>query len=281
MSFDKTKCIKFELTALTGSNKVGILKTDEDGYIDGMSLGAINVFNSRGEFYVGDCQEVLDLFSDGSKFMAQVKDGRTKAENGHPVPMPNESYESFAIRWSRVNEPRVCAHHNRIYLGKSSVKTPNDLQIVPIYGRTRPSGELMYVLEEDLKRPEINVCFSLRGATQDDLRAGINYKYIREIYTFDKVNDPGINVAKRWNSIALESEGRLLIPSDTTTMQTITADAEMLQRINSRMSNSRFAAESAGTLMDVGDLMRHLGYRHNVDMNSARGWRGWLNDKVR
>ena len=62
MSFDKTKCIHFGFTALVGTNKVGLLKQDSDGYIDGLSVGALNTFNTKGDFYVGDCQEVLDLF---------------------------------------------------------------------------------------------------------------------------------------------------------------------------------------------------------------------------
>jgi hypothetical protein len=282
MSFDKTKCVHFGFTALVGTNKVGLLKQDSDGYIDGLSVGALNTFNAKGDFYVGDCQEVLDLFHEGSYFMRQVRDGRCKAENGHPSPMPGESYENFAIRWGRINEARVCAHHANIYLGKSTVKAPNGANLIPIFSRTKPNGELGYVLEQDLKSPEINICFSMRGATEDITSSlGINHKYVRELYAYDKVNDPGIPSAKRWNSIALEHDGRMVVPASSKGEINITADIEMLNRISREMNKSTLTGESHGSLMNIGQLAKCLGYQHNPNMNSARGWRGWLNDQLR
>ena len=50
--------IKFTCTSLAGSNRVGTLKKDAQGYYE-VVVGALNVFNSAGQFYVYEQAKAL------------------------------------------------------------------------------------------------------------------------------------------------------------------------------------------------------------------------------
>jgi hypothetical protein len=64
------------------------------------------------------------------------------------------------------------------------------------------------VLKEQLENAKENVCFSIRSITDDYRDAtGQVFKIIKEIYTWDYVNEPGISAARKWLSPALESLG--------------------------------------------------------------------------
>jgi hypothetical protein len=49
------------------------------------------------------------------------------------------------------------------------------------------------------------VCFSVRSLTDDKIEGGRLVKHIRTIVTWDYVNEPGIDIARKWNSPSLES----------------------------------------------------------------------------
>lgn len=277
--------MRFGVSALVGTNKAGVLRQDEKGYINGLVLGALNSFNARGEYYVGDDQEVMALFREGSDFLIRLKDGRVSGENGHPEPLPGECEEAFICRFNRVNESRVCCFHAEIALSEKSVKTADGSNVIPVYGKTAPSGELVHVMTEALRRPEENICFSLRGATFDRLQSGIKYRHLRQIVTYDKVIDPGIGAAKKWNAISLESANsskHLVARSDDLGFAGYRdADSDDIRRAIEYSRRVGLAVENTNALMSFGDVLANTGFTYNPDMNSARGWRGWVNDAVR
>lgn len=281
----KASSIRFGVSALVGTNKAGVLRQDEQGYINGLVLGALNSFNARGEYYVGDDAEVMGLFKEGSDFLIRLKDGRVSGENGHPEPLPGECEEAFVCRFNRVNESRVCCFHAEIALAEQSVKTADGNNVIPVYGKTAPSGELIYVMTEALRRPEENICFSLRGATFDRVQHGIKYRHLRQIVTYDKVNDPGLSAAKKWNAISLESASmsQALVSRQDDPGFTGCKDLEYSDICRAIEYSKRvgLAVESTNQLMTFGELLANVGFAHNPDMNSARGWRGWVNDAVR
>ena len=274
----KEQMIQFGVSSLAGTNKAGHLKQDEQGFVDGLCLGAICSMNTKGEVYDID-DIVLNLFSDASGFMRQVRDGRAKGENGHPEMLPGEDEESFVHRFMKINENRECAFHAKIYLASKPVAGNGGPSILPIYGKTAPSGELGYVLQGAIARPEENICFSVRGATINQPRHGITYRYLRDIVAFDKVNDSGLPDAVKWKSIALESAGRSLSDLTSANPYMLEKSVNEVATMRDRMVTSGLAAESA--LMNIGDLLKMCGYQHNPDMGGARGWRGWVNDDVR
>jgi len=194
--------IRFGCTALTGTNKVGTLRQDEDGYYE-MVVGALNVFNSAGQFYL--YEQSKSLFDNSSQFMRRVTKGALRGENGHPKPQVGQKESDYARRIMSIYEERVCCHHKEIYLDDQKIKDEKGQPVIAIMSKVKPAGELGYVLENALKNKDENVCFSIRSFTKDFYDKGVIKKILQTVITFDLVNEPGISYANKYNSPALES----------------------------------------------------------------------------
>lgn len=200
----------FSCTSLEGVNKVGTLKKDEDGYRT-MVVGALNVFNSGGQFYAHD--EAVNLFNESGAFMRRVNRAALRAEVGHPKPPPMSAdpaqrkiqEQEFARRCMTIDDNNVCAQHRRVWLDYNAVKDGRGKPVIAIMSSVIPSGEKFEFLERQLSNPHENVCFSIRAFTNNTMWQGIEKRVLREIITFDNVNEPGISVAEKYFSPALES----------------------------------------------------------------------------
>jgi hypothetical protein len=49
------------------------------------------------------------------------------------------------------------------------------------------------------------VCFSIRSLTYDYPQGGIIHRILKNVITFDYVNEPGIHIAEKYKAMALES----------------------------------------------------------------------------
>lgn len=194
----------YSCTALNGKNKVGTLKPDGNGYYD-VVLGAVNVYNSRGEFY--SAEPAVKLMEDGGILQRRWKNGNLRSEYGHPKFLPGMSKKDFLFRIMDTWEQCVCAHIKKVELDDSgSVKDEAGNSVIAFRGRIIPSGPFGDVLRRQLDNPDENVCFSIRSITDDVMEpSGRVVKRLREIYTWDYVNEPGISSAMKWNSPSLES----------------------------------------------------------------------------
>jgi hypothetical protein len=201
----------FECTALKGTNKVGNLKADADGYYNNVVLGALNVFNSRGQFYTLD--GARHLFEASSAFMRRVNAGSLYGENGHPR-QGNLSNREFMNRVMDIYEPNIAHHIRRVHLDSGSVKDSKGKVIVSIMGEVKPTGAAGHSLKEGLENRHQNVCFSIRSLTQDDMVGGIVQKSLQTIITFDTVVEPGIATATKWKNPSLESYAEVPFTSD-------------------------------------------------------------------
>lgn len=194
--------IKFACTAMAGMNKVGNIKPDARGYYP-MVVGALNMFNSAGMYYV--YEEIKELFESSSSFMRRVKSGALRAEYGHPRCLPGMSHQDYVRRLNDILESNTCCTHRDIELDFKNYTGKDGKPIVAIISSVQPSGPLGSVLEKQLKNPDENVCFSVRSFTHDWLDNGIVKRAIKNLVTFDYVNEPGMSVATKYNSPALES----------------------------------------------------------------------------
>ena len=195
--------INYSCTALLGSNKSGVLKPDADGYYT-VVLGALNFFNSAGQYYPLEPAE--KLFADSSILVRRARSGDLRMEYGHPKFMPGMTKKDYLYRIMDIHEPSTCGHIAEVWLDKNQVKDKSGNPIIAIIGKIRPSGPYGNVLKDQLDNPKENVCFSIRSIT-DDYRdaSGQVFKVLKEIYTWDYVNEPGISAAKKWMSPALEA----------------------------------------------------------------------------
>lgn len=193
--------VRFACTSLAGVNKAGTLKKDAQGYYE-VVVGALNIFNSAGQYYV--YERTQELFKGSSQLMRRVNRGALRGEYGHPKKLPGMTNDQFANRVMSIYEENVCCHFRDITLDFERVKDENGKPVIAIVAWVTPSGPNGPALQKSLDNPNENVCFSIRAFT-DDYREGMVYKrLLRTIVTWDYVNEPGISVAEKFKAPSLE-----------------------------------------------------------------------------
>lgn len=190
--------IKYASTALAGSNKIGKLTPDEDGYYE-LCLGALNIFNSSGIWY--DYEASKHVFDNSSTFMRRMKSGNLYAEEDHPPFKPGMSYEEYVHRIKFIDTKNVCAHIKDVEL-IACEEVPGRMLIL---GKVKPDRERGQYLKAALDNPKQNVCFSLRSLVDERFVDGRKVRIITDLITFDWVIEPGLEVAHKYNAPGLES----------------------------------------------------------------------------
>ena len=191
--------LTFNNTALMGTNKVGDLKCDENGYYY-VCLGALEYPNSYGATY--DLNPGKELLSSTSPFMRQIKKGQLWGEYGHPE-KDGLTNEQYLQRIYTVRE-KYQSHHIREVIIDENATDVNGRKFIAIYGWVKPSGPYAQYLEKQLKDKDQCVSFSIRSLTNDKMVGGKLTKALVTIITWDYVGEPGLDVATKWNSPALE-----------------------------------------------------------------------------
>jgi hypothetical protein len=185
-----------------GSNKQGIIRPDSDGYYT-VVLGALDFHNSAGQFYSFEGSK--QVFEDSSSFMRRVQAGSLRGECGHPRKLPGMSTRDFISRVLDIEETNVSHHIKEITIERSKVKDKSGRPCVAIIGKVKPAGPKGSALQAAFENKHENICFSIRSLTEDVVSPGSWTKNIKTCVTFDWVNEPGIHVAQKYFSPALES----------------------------------------------------------------------------
>lgn len=193
----------YQNSTIIGTTKVGSIKPDANGYRE-VVLGAFNCNNSGGAFY--PLEPVKNLLVSSSSLMRRLKDRALRSEYGHPRRNQMSPVE-FLSRVLDIHEQSTCNHILKLELDEERVIDKDTNQKVSaIIGWITPSGPYGNALEKQFENPEENVCFSIRSITNDSTNSqGQLVKAIKEIVTWDYVNEPGIKYAKKYYSPALES----------------------------------------------------------------------------
>jgi hypothetical protein len=205
--------IKFTATKLAGTNKVGVIKPDSDGYYT-MVIGGLNAFNSVGEYYT--LEGARQLFEGSSALMRRIKNGCLKGETGHPKfeevlgANKDERIQRYMQRILAIDERNTCCFFREVWLDPDYGKTHPEFKnpnLVAIMAKIKPAGPRGAALEAAFNNPGENVCFSIRALTRDYYQRGTNYRVLQNIVTWDWVTEPGLANATAFSSPALESLG--------------------------------------------------------------------------
>lgn len=205
---------RYGCTALAGTNKVGDLKPDANGYRD-VVLGGFNVFNSGRAFYSYG-PSVRGLFENSSAFQRRVKRGSLFGECGHPKQF-GLNLQQFMQRVMMIDETNVGHHIAEVWADDTLFRGADGQPIVTIMGKVKPEGPKAEALESLFQNPKANVCFSIRSLTDDKPIRGVMNKEVRTIITWDSVIEPGIAMANKWDCPSLESfaeDGQLIVTRD-------------------------------------------------------------------
>lgn len=202
--------IFFTQTQLVGTNKLGILPKDKDGYYT-QAIGGLNIHNTSGHLYTAEA-EVRALFTDAASFfMKNIRDGTLRGEVDHPEWPHDMPEDAYAARMLEIRPTNTCVHWADIWLDDTLNKNEDGSPIWTIMAKFCPSGVHGAMLEKQLANGRENVCFSLRAFTMDRVIRGKRHRRIVEPITFDYVNRPGIPIAEKWKSPALETHHELAV----------------------------------------------------------------------
>lgn len=193
--------IRFGCSALANPNKTRKLRRDGDYYE--VVVGALDVFNSAGEYYV--YEQARNMFEQSGTLMRRIERGSLRGEYGHPKKEVGQSNEQYAQRVLSLYEPNLSHHFREVWLDFESVKDDKGKPVVAIYAWVTPSGPQGMHLQKQLDNPDENVCFSIRAFTQDYWERGLCKRILRNIVTWDFVNEPGISHAEKFKCPSLES----------------------------------------------------------------------------
>jgi hypothetical protein len=193
--------IRFGFTALNGTNKAGTITPDENGYYP-VVLGGLDVYNSANQYY--PYEPAKELFTGSSQLMRRVGNGALRGEYGHPKLQAGQSMDSFAQRILTIYEECVSHHISEVTLDFDNYKDQQGRKIIAILGKVKPMGPMGAALKESFENRNENVCFSIRAFTRDESYGRTTNRILRNIVTWDYVNEPGISIANKFQSPALE-----------------------------------------------------------------------------
>lgn len=202
--------VTYTCTALAGVNKAGKLPRDADGYYE-VVLGALDVWNSAGEWYTFNGAKDL-IGNSSSALQRRISKGVLRGEYSHPHFVKGMTEEDFGRRIMTIESTLVCVHFKEITLDMNRVKDRDGRPVIAIIGKCIPSGPYAAALERSLENPGENVCFSIRAFTDDYQRNGRCERVLRNIVTWDYVNEGGIEVAQKFMAPSLENDKQLWTP---------------------------------------------------------------------
>lgn len=253
--------IMFSCTSLQGQNKVGNLKQLDNGYYR-MVVGALNMFNSAGQFYT--YEQAKAVFEESGALIRRVRRGVLRGEYGHPR-QGSMTDAQFARRVLDVDEKSVCCHHRNIELVFDEITDDRGSPVVAIYSEVAPDGPYGSYLAEALQNPSKNVCFSIRAFTHDYKVMGVKNRDIRSVVTFDYVNEPGMSVAEKFKNPALEAhEDKVFSRAILEAALNVSAEAGIAQE-STKLTAAELFASMGWT---NANSLEHL-------LEKPAPWKGW------
>jgi len=138
--------MKFERTVLNGTNKVGKLKADADGYYR-VNLGAFEAYNAHGTFYTFN-NYLKNMFSQGSLLQQRISAGRLRGEVEHPQMTPGQNMAQYFNRLRMIDGRNTICHFKDVTA--TAAKDHEGRDIILVEASVRPSGVKRDVLLDQL-----------------------------------------------------------------------------------------------------------------------------------
>ncbi len=249
---------KFQSVALP-SNKKGVLKPDSDGYYT-LVVGGLNMYNSQNQYYA--LEGARELFEESSALMRRMQRGAVKGEVGHPRQELGMSTESYINRLYEIRETNTCCVFKDITLDANYGNNNGKPGVVGIIAKVAPSGPFGPALEQALQRPGENVCFSVRGFTDDFFDKGRYTRVLKQIIGWDWVTEPGLEIAEKFKSPGLE---------DLVTLESLSEVTFNRSNIEHLLNNTNsFALES--TKESIRETLRLFDIKENKVGSKLSNW---------
>ncbi len=243
------------------NNKQGLLKPDSDGYYQSV-IGGLNVFNSNNQFYT--LEGAKELFEASNVFMRRIQRGAVKGEVGHPRRETGMADSDYINRLFEIRETNTCVQFADITLDIGYGNSNGQPGVVAIIGKYIPSGPFGPALEKALLNPKENVCFSLRGLTNDFFAGGRYNKTLTQIICWDWVTEPGIAIAEKYKSPSLEHTASLMLED----LESTAVSIDELEKI--LVPTSHFSLEHSEE--NIRESLRIMRKYENKQYSKLFGW---------
>lgn len=244
------------------------LQHDANGYYRCI-VGAFDVKSRNGQYYPLT-DTVKNIFVDSSAFMRNVHEGNCRGELDHPVIFGLGIMEVLD-RLARMDSARICVHYKHFELEVS--KDEFGKSIVLVYAWLRPEPPYGNVIQHRLDNRDENLNFSVRSYTMESVQRGIKIKEITAIVTYDAVNNSGMKVTNKWDTISAD-EGAVGL-EDVRDSTIIFTDVDLSRTITYHTGQRIAGLESdLSRLVHVRDAM---GWTKVQSLNpSLLGWQSQL-----
>ena len=254
--------IKYENVKLRETSKSGRLKRDADGYYD-VILGAMNTFNSRGEYYAMEGAE--EVFNGSSTYHRLISQGKLYGEHGHPRP-GSMSGPAYLRRLRQIHEDKYGTFFKSVTLDDTLWKRYPGLVskgAVIIMGKVMPYGAFKETVSDGLSNPDINFAYSVRSFTDNYRKNGRVVKVMKECITWDSVGAQGIGVAEKYCAPGLESHEEIITVEN--------------MREADRLINEDAVHGLESSAGNYSELILHADSTEELDdvLKSDHIWRGW------
>ena len=226
--------LTYQALALRPSAGKGRMKKDSEGYVD-VVLGAVNDYNSRGEYYLYEGTE--KLFTGSSIFARRIKNGQLFSELTHPKRESGQSRRDYFNRLLSIDDKQVSTHIKSVTLDSELWKrnrTSMSEGSIGVIGKIKPYGPYSNVTLEAINTPSINLAYSVRSFTKNQLINNVNVKKMVELVTWDQVGAQGIACANKWDSPGLE-----VLFDDVLSMGDIIDTADALESVGNESMAAR------------------------------------------
>lgn len=248
--------LTFQCTALVGTNKVGKLKVDENGYYQ-VVLGAFDCPNPNGDIYTFASAE--KLFKESSSFIRNISAGNMYGEWGHPKREVGQTLAAYIKRCMILDEKNLAFHVKKVEINDKDVKDKNGNVIISVIGWIKPVGPKANELRIMLENPDQNVSFSVRCNTDDvpNNRGTLNRNVI-SIICWDMVIHPGLEVATKYHSPALESYAETRF------------DSSVIETIRAHERENPVNMESTSVIANCDELLKYRSPSKRAMLAGAR-----------
>ena len=226
--------LTYQALARKASSGSGRMKADSEGYVD-IVMGSFDDYNSQGEYYAMRGAE--KLFEGSSIFARRIKAGQLFSELTHPAREAKQSRREYFNRLLRIDDQQVSTHIKSVTLDSELWKTNKDTMAkgaIAVIGKIKPYGPYASTAMEAINTPSINLAYSVRSFTKNQLVNGTNIKHMVELVTWDQVGSQGIPSANKWTGVGLE-----VLVSDTVSINDLLDTADALSAVgNESMAES-------------------------------------------
>lgn len=191
--------IRVETMLVNQGHTLKQLRPDENGYFNNVPVAGLG-YTTRNNTYYDVPTLHAELTSPTSLFNQRLIHGQLYGERGHPK-IAGMKHEEAIARLMDIDENNWAIHIKAVRTGDKPLENGGYLLLADI----APHGPGADTVRENFESPFMNTAFSLRSITNQEIKNGVSYRYMKKFVTFDFVGAGGYLEASKMYTPSTES----------------------------------------------------------------------------